>query len=107
MLENKLNELNKLEDQLQEIIENNNQIKAISSVLNDSWEGISSINKTDASGHLTHYEVDRVLERTATLFHMMFLLTNDTEEKNSKVLDGISKIRLELVKQEGEIIGEK
>ncbi|AEB29583.1 hypothetical protein CAR_c08900 [Carnobacterium sp. 17-4] len=97
-----MNELNGLEDQLQEISENNNQIKAISSVLNDSWEGISSINKRDATGHLTHYEVDRTLERTATLFFMLTTLIKDTEEKNSKVLDDITKIRSGLANQEGD-----
>lgn len=102
-----MNELNKLEDQLQEIIESNKQIKAISSVLNDSWEELSGISRSDSTGCSTHHEVGRVLERTETLFYLLITLNEDTEEKNSKVLDGISKIRLELVKQEGELIGDK
>ncbi|WP_035053440.1 hypothetical protein [Carnobacterium pleistocenium] len=89
--------LSQLEDQLQEISENNQQIKAISSVLNENWDGLSSINKRDATGQLTRYEVERVLERTETLFSMLITLAKDIEEKNSKVLDDITKIGRELV----------
>lgn len=89
--------ISELEDQLQEIIESNKQIKAISSVLNENWEGLSSLTRRDQNEQLIHYEVSRVSERNETLFHMLTLLTKDIEEKNSKVLDDITKMRRELV----------
>lgn len=91
------NKLNSIEDQLQEIIESNKQIKAISSVLNENWEELSGISRRDSTGCSTHYEVGRVLERTETLFYMLITLNKETEEKNKKVLNDIAEIGRELV----------
>ena len=101
------NKLSELENQLEEISENNKQIEAIASVLQDSWSDLMQTNKKDTTGLTTHHDMKRVAERNETLFYMLVELTMAVTKKNTTVLDAVTEIGWGAMKREGEDDGQE